>query len=78
MQEVFVDPVVGPDGHTYERRALERWLRENDTSPKTGARFPPGSVLVANHAMRSTIEEMIEREHPNGGRTTPAKKKARV
>ncbi|CAM9325552.1 unnamed protein product [Phaeothamnion confervicola] len=30
------DPVVAADGHSYERSAIERWLRDHDTSPMTG------------------------------------------
>eukprot|EP00942_MAST-04A_sp_MAST-4A-sp1_P005086 g5086.t1 len=36
-QELFEDPVVTCDGHTYSRRAIERWFRlGKDTSPNTG------------------------------------------
>ena len=37
-QELMVDPVVAPDGHTYEREALMRWLRISAVprSPLTG------------------------------------------
>ena len=33
--EVFQDPVMTMDGHTYERSAITRWLQDNDTSPLT-------------------------------------------
>lgn len=33
--ELFYDPVLATDGHTYERVALERWLRAHNTSPTT-------------------------------------------
>ena len=29
------EPVVAADGHTYERAAIERWLRTSTTSPMT-------------------------------------------
>ncbi|CAK9043648.1 unnamed protein product [Durusdinium trenchii] len=35
-QEVMVDPVTTSDGHTYDRKPIEEWLRNNDTSPNTG------------------------------------------
>ena len=38
-QAVMQDPVTTADGHTYERSAIERWLRTHDTSPSTGARL---------------------------------------
>eukprot|EP00904_Undaria_pinnatifida_P004994 jgi/Undpi1/1624/HiC_scaffold_11.g05014.m1 len=30
------DPVIAADGHTYDREAIEMWLRNHDTSPKPG------------------------------------------
>jgi len=57
--ELFVDPVIFADGHTYERDAIARWLRDHrETSPMTGASFPGRQiVLLPNHAMRSQVEE---------------------
>ena len=52
--ELFVDPVIFADGHTYERDAIATWLRQRETSPMTGASFPGRRiVLLPNHAMRS-------------------------
>jgi serine/threonine protein kinase len=34
-REPFIEPVLAEDGHTYERRAIEYWIRENSTSPLT-------------------------------------------
>ena len=33
--DIMRDPVQGTDGHTYERSAIEEWLRRNPTSPQT-------------------------------------------
>merc|ERR1712187_786193 len=38
--ELMVDPVMLDDGHSYERTAIEEWLKDNDTSPNTGERLP--------------------------------------
>lgn len=35
--EVFVDPVIADDGHTYERKAITDWLKKNSISPLTRA-----------------------------------------
>ena len=36
-KDLFVDPVVTCDGHTYSRRAIERWFNDgHNTSPNTG------------------------------------------
>ncbi|CAF2873956.1 unnamed protein product [Rotaria sp. Silwood2] len=33
--ELFHDPVLAPDGHTYEKQAIEQWIRRHGTSPMT-------------------------------------------
>ena len=45
-QAVMEDPVMTADGHTYERAAIEQWLREHDTSPNTGEP-PPRRLHIA-------------------------------
>ena len=32
-QELMTDPVVDPEGNSYERTAIEEWLARNPTSP---------------------------------------------
>lgn len=34
-KEVMEDPVIGPDGHTYERLAIRKWVSEHHSSPLT-------------------------------------------
>ena len=33
--EIFIDPVIAEDGHTYERKAITDWLQKNSISPLT-------------------------------------------
>ncbi len=33
--QIFHDPIVAGDGHTYERTAIVRWICEHGTSPLT-------------------------------------------
>ena len=54
----MVDPVILADGHTYERHAIERWLREHGTSPRTNAHLPHREV-IPNHSLRNAIEEYM-------------------
>ena len=63
-QDIFTDPVVTSDGHTYSRSAIERWLASHNTSPASGAVLPnlpgtrnPDKRLVPNIAVRKAIEE---------------------
>ena len=37
--ELFREPVVAWDGHTYEKAAIEKWLLNKDTSPRTGEKM---------------------------------------
>jgi hypothetical protein len=53
------DPVVLSDGHTYERRYIEQWLQEHDTSPVCGGQIAKGCIYP-NHALRNAIEEYFQ------------------
>ena len=76
-QEPYEDPVMCADGHTYSREAITGWFAYGRcTSPMTGLRLD-SLVLVPNHAMRITVEQMVDvirLEWANGGargRTLP-------
>eukprot|EP00922_Rhytidocystis_sp_ex-Travisia-forbesii_P014899 GHVS01022288.1.p1 GENE.GHVS01022288.1~~GHVS01022288.1.p1 ORF type:complete len:260 (+),score=27.38 GHVS01022288.1:281-1060(+) len=57
------DPVCCVDGHSYERAAIESWLKEGKvTSPVTG--LPMYScATIPNHNLRRCIEDLVLR-HP--------------
>ena len=55
--ERFVDPVLAPDGHTYERAAIEQWLRGSDMSPMTGQTMPEGELRTA-YVIRSLLQQV--------------------
>lgn len=57
-QEVMVDPVIAPDGNTYERVAIEAWLQRSQTSPIT-RQVMLTSDLIPNRALRDTIEAVL-------------------
>ena len=56
--EIFRDPVVAEDGHTYERAYIERSLGASKRSPLTGEDLPTGRLLD-NVAMRNVVEEHL-------------------
>jgi hypothetical protein len=60
--EAMIDPVIDALGNTYERSAIQRWLRDHNTSPLTGAVLPHKD-LVPNHALWSTIENWEKKAH---------------
>jgi hypothetical protein len=53
------EPVVTSDGMTYEREAIEEWLRDHDISPLTGERLAH-TQLTPNLVLRSLIQEYRE------------------
>ena len=57
--ELMTDPVFTMDGQTYERAAIEAWLRNHDTSPATGKPLP-SKKLVPNVRARSMLRELPE------------------
>ncbi|KAG2443689.1 hypothetical protein HXX76_002037 [Chlamydomonas incerta] len=73
-QEVMEDPVVAADGHTYERKLIEKWMQRAQASgsaagPSSSApRSPmtnqplPNTVLVPILALRSAIREWQEQQ----------------
>lgn len=57
-QELMRDPVIGTDGHTYERQAITQALQLNPQSPMT--REPmTAQQLKQNYALRSAIERWL-------------------
>ena len=63
-QDVFVDPVLASDGHTYTRKAIQEWLRRNPRnprSPKTNESLH-STELLPNITVRQTIEELREQQ----------------
>merc|ERR1719502_353206 len=58
-QQCMHDPVVLSDGHSYERRYIERWLSEKSTSPVNGLQLDHLAVYP-NHSLRNAIEEYFQ------------------
>lgn len=52
----MVDPCVATDGYTYDRRAIEQWFEESDSSPMTNLPFTDTS-LTPNYTLLSAIME---------------------
>jgi hypothetical protein len=54
--ELFRDPVLAQDGHTYERESIEDWIRKNGTSPKTGQQLSL-EYLYPNHIVKQLVSD---------------------
>lgn len=60
-QDLMLQPVVTADGQTYERDAIEEWLRNHQTSPLTGERLAHVG-LTPNVMARGLITEWLEQQ----------------
>ena len=49
-------PVMMCDGHTYECRAIQKWLMKKQTSPVTGYALK-NTTMTVNHALRKLIRD---------------------
>ena len=53
--DLFDDPVITPDGNTYERWAIEAWLKSNPTEPLTRNSLTDVERLPSNLAIRDAV-----------------------
>lgn len=59
LYQLMVDPVVDPEGNSYERKAITEWLRRNPVSPITRSPLQI-SQLAPNRALKSAIDKIRE------------------
>jgi hypothetical protein len=64
--ELMETPVVAQDGFTYEKSAIEDWMKCKKTSPKTN--MPIEAVLVPNFNLKALIAEWRLKHCGSGGR----------
>jgi hypothetical protein len=57
--EIMKDPVICSDGNTYERKAIETWLRTNNKSPSTNLPLI-NKTLIPNVFAKRVIETYKE------------------
>ena len=55
----MVDPVIAPDGYTYERKAIEEWLTRSSESPMTREQLSANS-LIPNRLVKEEIDEFLK------------------
>lgn len=61
LKDVMKEPCVAADGYTYERKAMEKWLEENEKSPMTNLAFPNKNILP-NYTLLFAIMEWNSRQ----------------
>jgi hypothetical protein len=59
--DVMEEPVIAPDGYTYEKRCILEWFRTKRTSPTTGAVLS-STQLIPNHSLKSQINQWREQQ----------------
>jgi hypothetical protein len=55
--ELMREPVVAMDGHTYEKSAIEKWLKSSQTSPRSGEPMEP--ITIPNMNLKKLIQDII-------------------
>lgn len=68
---IMKDPVIGPDGHTYELTAISEWLQQHDVSPITRQQMSVNR-LRPNIALRKMIEDWLVLHPQISGNSVPA------
>ena len=58
---LMTDPVILADGYSYERAAIEAWIKDYDTSPVTGAKLGHKDV-IPNISLRQ-VKCYVARPH---------------
>ena len=75
--DLLREPVVASDGHTYEKMAIEKWLKsESPTSPLSGERLH-GKEIVYNRTLKKLIQDLIN-EGGQGLYTTDSSGNSRI
>ncbi len=62
--ELMTDPVITPDGISYNRKAIEEWLNKSNTCPLTKNRLVKVD-LRPNRTLRDVIEQYIKENSQN-------------
>jgi hypothetical protein len=55
--ELMREPVVAMDGHTYEKSAIEKWLKTNQISPRSGESME--TITIPNINLKKLIQDII-------------------
>jgi hypothetical protein len=63
-RSLMVDPVIDPDGNSYEKHAIEDWIRRSGTSPITRTALSIND-LHPNRALKTAIDEYRHSTQPD-------------
>ena len=68
--ELMKEPVVDALGNTYDKAAIETWLKDHDTSPMTNKKLPD-KKLIPNNQLMSLIHQHREDKIKEGLKIFP-------
>ena len=57
--QIFSNPVLLPDGHTFENSAIQEWLQKHSTSPVTNQEVG-GCALTPNWAIKKVVDDWTQ------------------
>ncbi len=58
--DIMTEPVILTDGHTYEKKAITKWLETHNTSPLT-KEIVNKEIIIPCYSLRSLIQDFIEK-----------------
>ena len=61
-RRLFEDPVVTPCGYTYERSAIEPWVRGTHLDPISCKYINPNHIFVSNHNIQKCVKDYLSKE----------------
>lgn len=61
-RRLFEEPVVTPCGYTYERSAIEPWVRGAHSDPISCKYLDPNHIFVSNHNIKKCVEDYLSKE----------------
>ena len=64
-RQIMIEPVVDALGNTYDKEAIQDWLKNNDRTPKTNEQLP-NKDLTPNKAIKAEIIEYKEEKIKKG------------
>ncbi|XP_050224602.1 U-box domain-containing protein 35-like isoform X2 [Mercurialis annua] len=56
LKDIMLDPCVAADGYSYDRKAIEKWLEDNDKSPMTNLPLASKNLLPSYTLLSAIIE----------------------
>lgn len=66
----MIDPVTAPDGYTYERASITKWIKEEGTSPLDPSLTLDNRTLNPARAIFAAIIELVESGDLDEGMST--------